>query len=125
MSVSLKQLILFCADVKRLSAFYCNYFGFSEVENAKDGWAVLNAGQVELALHKIPQEYLTTSVEDFKITDSNVKLVLDTDDLTGIHALLTKGNIEVGQIKQFPGYPYKLFDGNDPEGNVFQLRELL
>ncbi|MBG9378541.1 VOC family protein [Panacibacter sp. DH6] len=126
MNLTCKQVILFCADVKKLVHFYTECFGFSIIGTFDENWTVLDAGQVELAFHKIPPEHLPTPPGAFTVTDTNVKLVFETGAaLSSFHEQLLAKGTDVGAIQQYPGYPFQVCDGRDPEGNVFQLRQLL
>ncbi|HEY5946236.1 MAG TPA: VOC family protein, partial [Kofleriaceae bacterium] len=53
--MKLGQLILFTGDVARLANFYRDVLGMPELES-EQGWCVLDAGGVKLALHGIPKE---------------------------------------------------------------------
>lgn len=124
MQARLSRIIIFCADVEKLATFYRDCFGLPIVGNLDKNWTVLSAGQTEIAFHKMNNEYLTTSVEDFKIIDSNVKLVFEiAADLASFRQDLLSKKVDVDEIKEFPGYP-PWCDGRDPEGNVFQLLQI-
>jgi hypothetical protein len=57
-------------------------------------------------------------------SETNTKIVFDTDtDINLLHQQMKKKNIEVTDVKTWDNYNYWLFDGKDPEGNVFQLRQ--
>jgi hypothetical protein len=58
--------------------------------------------------------------------NSNAKLVLTVRrELHELRLELLAKGVAVGEIKSFPGVTGPLCDGRDPEGNVFQLAELL
>ena len=61
MRISMTRLILYVRDVARLKAFYETNFGFRVVEEIDCEWAVLMAGQVELALHLAGQPFRALS----------------------------------------------------------------
>lgn len=126
MPIRLEKIIIFCADVDKLVTFYQDCFHLTLVGEADSNWTVLNAGQTHLAFHKIGAEYLPQNTEDFKIQDSNVKLVFEIDsDLHSFRQKLIDEEVDVRDIRQFPGYPYIMCDGNDPEGNVFQIIQMV
>jgi len=80
---SLGRIIIFGHLVERLKSFYVDNFGFSVVEEIVDQWIVLNSGQVEIAIHKIGQEYEPEDGKEFRV-ESNTKLVFHiTNNLEG------------------------------------------
>ena len=117
MTARLTRVILYVHDVDKLSAFYCEAFGFVPVEEITGEWAVLRAGAGELALHRVGAAYRGMTPG----RDSNAKLVfaIDMPVADKRQALLQRG-VPMGEIKSYgPSGP--LCDGRDPEGNVFQL----
>lgn len=122
MRISMTRLILYVRDVARLKAFYETNFGFRVVEEIDGEWAVLMAGQVELALHLAGQRFREVSPAP---VSSNAKLVFTVDSgLSELRSKLMMFGVPLGEIKRYPGFAYSLCDGRDPEGNVFQLSEL-
>ncbi len=61
MRISMTRLILYVRDVARLKAFYETHFGFCVIEEIDSEWAVLMAGEVELALHLAGQPFREVS----------------------------------------------------------------
>ena len=122
MQISMTRVILYVRDVSRLRAFYETHFGFQVTEEIDGEWAVLLAGQMELALHLVGRPYRSTSAGT---GESNAKLVFTVDSgLPGLRNKLEQAGVPVDEIKRYPGFAYSLCDGRDPEGNVFQLCEL-
>ncbi|NBP69560.1 MAG: VOC family protein [Cytophagia bacterium] len=122
---SLGRIILFGYAVDQLKSFYVDHFGFSIVEEVKDQWIVLQAGQIELAIHKIGQGYEPKEGEVFRV-ESNTKLVFYIkDNLTSFRQQLADQGVSIGDIKSFEGINSLFCDGEDPEGNVFQLEQKL
>ena len=115
--------MLFVRDVDKLKQFYTRFFKLDIIEETPAMWLVLSGGGCELALHKIPDEYMPANAT-VNADESNTKIVFETTDhLHELHASLLAEQIGVGQIKTFENYPYWICDGQDPEGNVFQLRQ--
>jgi predicted enzyme related to lactoylglutathione lyase len=117
----LSRLILFVRDVTLLKTFYQTHFGFPAVEEIEGEWAVLDAGGVELALHRVGAAYRLVERSE---SQSNAKLVFSID--SGLDALsqeLASSGVKMREPKRFDGFPYLLCDGEDPEGNVFQLSQ--
>ncbi|WP_042337416.1 VOC family protein [Paraburkholderia ferrariae] len=115
----LSRLILYVHDVSLLKSFYQTHFGFPAVEEIEGEWAVLDVGGVELALHRVGEAYRSATPRG---PHSNAKLVFSID--TGLEALcrsLSSAGVSMREPKRYEGFPYLLCDGEDPEGNVFQL----
>lgn len=121
MQIALYRIILFGQNIVKLKDFYIENFGFSLVEEIKDEWVVLKAEQMEIAFHKIGAAYQTAG--EFKAT-SNTKLVFRVEtDLADLRERLIGNGVLLGEIKSFEGINSWFCDGEDPEGNVFQLEE--
>jgi catechol-2,3-dioxygenase len=123
MKASLTRVILYVQDVRRLKDFYRNTLELPAVEEIEGEWAVLNAGTCELALHRAGKPYRVADPSSWKV-ETNAKLVMTVErDLEELRAeLITKG-VAMGRIKSFPPLTGPLCDGQDPEGNVFQLAQ--
>jgi len=121
MQIAMTRLILYVRDVARLKSFYQTHFGFRVIEEIDNEWAVLMAGQVELALHLVGQPFRNVPLVS---EQSNAKVVFSVDSgLTELRSKLERAGVPVGEIKRYRGFAYSLCDGRDPEGNVFQLSE--
>jgi catechol 2,3-dioxygenase-like lactoylglutathione lyase family enzyme len=117
----LSRLILYVRDVTLLRTFYQTHFGFPAVEEIEGEWAVLDAGGVELAFHRVGVAYRQVERSE---SQSNAKLVFSID--SGLEVLsqrLALSGVKMREPKRFDGFPYLLCDGEDPEGNVFQLSQ--
>jgi catechol-2,3-dioxygenase len=122
MDISLNRVILFVQNVEELKNFYQKHFNFKLTEEAKDEWAVLLAGNCELALHKAGTS--NTTADHSSTGNNNVKLVFETvTDLYQFRAKLIQGDVAMKEIKSFDNTPYLFCDGMDVEGNVFQLMQ--
>jgi predicted enzyme related to lactoylglutathione lyase len=123
MNVSLSRVILYVQDVRRLAAFYRDAFGLVVAEEIDGEWVVFRAGACELALHRVGAPYRVADPASWKV-ETNAKLVLTVDrDLEGLRRELTAKGVAMRPIKSFPPLTGRLCDGEDPEGNVFQLAE--
>jgi predicted enzyme related to lactoylglutathione lyase len=121
MQIALSRIILFGQNIAKLKDFYIENFGLSLVEEIKDEWVVLKAGQMEIAFHKIGAAY--QSAGEFK-AESNTKLVFKIEtELAALRKRLISDGVLLGEIKSFPGIDALFCDGEDPEGNVFQLEQ--
>ncbi|QKJ30248.1 VOC family protein [Mucilaginibacter mali] len=122
MKVSLSRIIIFGKNIDLLKAFYTESFNLSVIEETAGEWVVLNAGATEIALHKIG-EHIDSGNDDFR-AESNTKLVFKVN--TGLHQLrqqLIDKGVAMKEARSFPGISSLFCDGEDPEGNVFQLEE--
>jgi catechol-2,3-dioxygenase len=125
MEISLTRIILFGQNIEKLKNFYIDIFNFSVIEETSHQWVVLNAGSIEIALHKVGEAYATKSDDDFN-ANSNTKLVFTLKtDLKLFRQELLKRSVAIKEIKSFQEINSLFCDGEDPEGNVFQLEERL
>ncbi|KUF21000.1 VOC family protein [Xanthomonas phaseoli] len=130
MSIALVRLILYVHDVAAIKAFYQTHFALAVTEEIADAWVVLAAGGIELALHRVgdayrqrPSTHAPGPVAD--ATRATTKLVFAiASDLPAHRAQLQHAGVQVGELKRYPGFAYQLYDGRDPEGNVFQVMRL-
>lgn len=125
MPLPMTRVILYVRDVALLKAFYQRYFALPVVEEIDSEWVVLDAGAVELALHLAgPIFRRAAAPTSAKADSSTVKLVFRID--TDIHThrdRLARDDVTVRDLKRYDGYPYRMYDGIDPEGNVFQVMQ--
>jgi predicted enzyme related to lactoylglutathione lyase len=125
MDLSLTRIILFAYDVEKLKTFYADNFKLPVIEEIKNEWVVLNAGTIEIALHKIGEAYLLKPGTKFK-AESNTKLVFTVKtNLTMLRQSFLNAGVNMKEIRSFQGVNSLFCDGEDPEGNVFQLEERL
>lgn len=123
MKAILNSIILFVGDTDKLKDFYVSIFGFEVMEEIPGQWVLLNAGACTIGLHKVGKEYEPPAGTEFK-AESNTKIVLETSGgISGLREILLEKNISIGEIKSFDNYDYLICDGEDPEGNVFQLKQ--
>lgn len=121
MNVQLNRIIIFANDVEKLKQFYQQHFSFTLIEEIKNEWVVLNTGLIELAFHQIGEAYRNNNDTPFR-AESNTKLVFNIfTDIYLFRTKLLQTGVVVQEIKSFPGINYLLCDGEDPEGNVFQI----
>ena len=127
MKFELGRAIVFVKSMPAMVEFYRDVLGLTEVVTAEtgDGWRVLSAGQMQLALHAIPEQYaggIEIGDPPQARSDSITKLVFRAPDVVAARAALhEKGVIEVHQSFIDPDAPLVRCDFLDPEGNVFQI----
>ena len=121
MKISLNRILLYVQNVELLKEFYTKNLSLEVVESIPSEWAVLKAGQTELALHWAGEAYRAPIKSG---EGSNAKLVFTIEaDLNLLREKLLKNGVEMREIKSYRGFPYQLCDGVDPEGNVFQFMQ--
>lgn len=123
MKVKLASIILFVQDIEILKGFYIDMLGMRILEEYPGQWLLLDAGGCEIGLHKIGEEYLKES-SDKDAGETNTKIVFEIEeDIHAIRQQLIAKQIVVQEVKTFDQYDFWICDGEDPEGNVFQLRQ--
>lgn len=122
MNLSLNSIILFVNNVDRLKDFYIQYLNLELTEEIKSEWVLLNAGNCTIGLHKIREQFKNTEKTGI---DTNTKIVFETiDDISVIRNRLLESGAAIREISKFENYDFIFFDGEDPEGNVFQIRQI-
>ncbi|MCC8537981.1 hypothetical protein ACDH70_13785 [Xanthomonas axonopodis pv. poinsettiicola] len=125
MSTALVRLIVYARDVAALKAFYQTHFALPVIEEIAGQWVVLAAGQIELALHRAGDAYRQPSASPAPATGSTLKFVFAiASDLSVHRQHLQRAGVQVGELKRYAGFAYQMYDGHDPEGNVFQVMRL-
>jgi catechol 2,3-dioxygenase-like lactoylglutathione lyase family enzyme len=121
MPVSMTRLILYVRDVELLKSFYQSHFGFPVVEEIESEWAVLKAGEIEIAFHRVGEPYR----ERPRFPDtSNAKIVFSVESgLADLREKLLSVGVKMRNLRRFDGFARLMCDGEDPEGNVFQLSQ--
>ncbi|WP_176057391.1 VOC family protein [Paraburkholderia sp. BCC1876] len=121
MPLHMSRLILYVHDVALLKSFYQTHFALPVSEEIEHEWVVLQAGAVEIALHRVGEPYRKLSA---KPNHSNAKLVFSVESgLTELHDKLMRAGVPMRGLKRYDGFPQWMCDGEDPEGNVFQLSQ--
>lgn len=123
MKLNLNSIILFVQDVDKLKSFYAGILQLQVVEELASEWLLLQAGNCSIGLHKIGEQYTQKGHEAIKF-DNNTKIVFEIDeDIHQTRERLLAQNVLLREIKTFDNYDFWLCDGEDPEGNVFQLKQ--
>ena len=107
-----------------LKAFYQRYFDLPVIEEIENEWVVLGAGAIELALHLAGPAFrrAVTAHTEARAETSHVKLVFSIG--IGMHRdRLAGSGVTVRDLKRYDGFAYTMYDGIDPEGNVFQVMQ--
>jgi hypothetical protein len=120
------RVILYVRDVELLKNFYRMHFDVPVVEEIPGEWAVLQAGDVELALHLAGSQYRRNapSKHDDDGTTNNAKLVFTVaSGLPELREKMLAAGVKMRDLKRYAGFDMLMCDGVDPEGNVFQLSQ--
>jgi len=120
----LGKVMLYVNDMKRMVAFYRDVIGLSVVPSRFDPaeFVVLDAGSAQLCLHQIP-EVIARNIEisdpAAPRTKAPVKIMYVAEDVAGMRETLMARGVQMGAVQSFP--PLEYCDGQDPEGNIFQI----
>lgn len=121
MPVLMTRLILYVRDVGLLKSFYQTHFGFPVTEEIENEWVVLKPGEMEVALHRVGEAYRELPKH---ATTSNSKIVFSVESgLSELREKLLNAGVRMRDLKRYDGFAQLMCDGEDPEGNVFQLSQ--
>ncbi|WP_412528977.1 VOC family protein [Burkholderia lata] len=126
MPLPMTRVILYVQDVASLKSFYQRYFDLPVIEEIENEWVVLGAGTIELALHLAGPAFrhAATAHTEARAETSHVKFVFSIGQAIGTHrARLARSGVTVRDLKRHDGFAYTMYDGIDPEGNVFQVMQ--
>ncbi|WP_175965092.1 VOC family protein [Burkholderia sp. BCC0322] len=126
MPLPMTRIILYVQDVALLKTFYQRYFDLPVVEEIEHEWVVLGAGAIELALHLAGPAFrhAVQTHAEARAAASHVKFVFSIGQDIGAHRERLAGNgVTVRDLKRYDGFAYTMYDGIDPEGNVFQVMQ--
>jgi catechol 2,3-dioxygenase-like lactoylglutathione lyase family enzyme len=106
--LQLKRVILFARNLDALTVFYRDVLGFKiKAGSPEEGWVDFDAGGCALALHR------------GKSRRGSAKLAFWSADVKKTRDKLADRGAKFGKVKDFGDLV--LCDGQDPEGNLFQL----
>lgn len=121
MNIKLETVLFYVKNVELMKNFYVENFNLQVIEE-DSVWALLNAGNSNIAFHKIGDQYLNKIAPNHQF-DNNTKLIFTINiDIESSRNELVEKNVIMREIKTFDNYDFWLCDGLDPEGNVFQLK---
>ena len=119
--MTLSRIILFGNDINGLKAFYQCIFNFPLIEEIEGEYLVFKSGSIEIAFHKIGESFRNNL--PFK-AESNSKLVFSIDEnIEDFRKQLSEKGVKMKDVKSFEGIDFLFCDGEDIEGNVFQLSQ--
>lgn len=120
-------IVIFAKDTRRLSEFYQQTLNLEITEQEKSH-EVLTGQSIEVVIHAIPaKQAAAITIEDPPVLRANsaMKPAFWVEDLAATRKTAIKFG---GQLKPLKG-AWKIrgalvLDGNDPEGNVIQFKQL-
>ena len=122
MVVRIDAIVLFVKNIDLLKAFYVDLLGLEILEETNSKWVLLNAGNCNIGLHKIGDAFLDND-QEASTFDTNTKIIFEIQgDIYLFRETLVSKNIKLKEVMTWDNYPYLVCDGEDPEGNVFQLQ---
>ena len=118
--------VLFVDDVPRLTRFYQELAQMSLVHRDASH-AVLEVDGLELVIHALPPRPADPDHPGSQVEvreDSYLKLCFPVPSIAGARAVAaTLGGAIGPPAKEWGARGFRACDGNDPEGNVLQVRE--
>jgi predicted enzyme related to lactoylglutathione lyase len=119
--------VLYAKDLHRLVEFYSIVAGL-EVQPIEKGYAVLGQKPSQFVIVRIPKriaDSIDIATPPLRREDTPIKLVFAVEDIASARARVAERGGVVNAVErewEFEGA--KVCDGHDPEGNVFQLRQI-
>lgn len=109
-----------------MAAFYVSLAQMS-VEHHESDHAILQVDGLQLVIHAIPPHALSP-VSDHDVAairvDSYFKLCLPVSSIAAARAIAARsGGLIKSSENEWEARGFRACDGNDPEGNVIQVRE--
>ncbi|KVC85278.1 VOC family protein [Burkholderia ubonensis] len=123
MPLPMTRVLLYVHDVASIKSFYLRYFDLRVVDEIDREWAVLDAGNIELALHLAGPAFRRAAAPEPPHA-THVKFVFSiTSGIDAHRDRLARDGVAVRELKRYDGFAYRMYDGLDPEGNVFQVMQ--
>jgi len=116
-------IIIFGQNIDRLKRFYIDILKLSLVEEIISEWVLLDAGNCRIGLHKVGKAFRQEKAPDFKVSNNTKLIFMVDEDIVELRNSLLHQNVTIREIKTFDNYDFWICDGEDPEGNVFQLKQ--
>ncbi|HWH83741.1 MAG TPA: VOC family protein [Burkholderiaceae bacterium] len=118
--------VLYAKDVAATRAFYEGVTGFKVASTAHDH-VVLASPALELTIVQIPAAIAATieiARPPVRRTETPIKLVFPVASLEAARAAAPRLGGELNPPEREWSFgPWRVCDGHDPEGNMFQLRQ--
>jgi catechol-2,3-dioxygenase len=108
MKLKMARVILFTAQLDKMSKFYGEVLGLALLSSEK-GWREFSAGGASIALHSGPPSP----------GRKGPKIVFHSEDVAALREQLVAKGAKFGKVRD--GDIFCLCDGKDPDGNPIQL----
>jgi predicted enzyme related to lactoylglutathione lyase len=108
---ALNRVIVFVKDMTAMRAFYEQKLGLTAVGYADEGWVSYDAGGSSISLHR------QTGAKHSG--GSALQIVFHSDDVPAAREELIARGVAMGKLWSGDGLSFS--DGQDPEGNWFQI----
>lgn len=126
MAATRAGIVVYAKEVGRVAAFYAAVAGLDLVDEA-DGYVALASDALELVVVRVPDavaETIEVAVPPARRTETPLKPVLPVADIATARARAPGlGGVVDPPAREWRWGDTTVCDGNDPEGNVFQLRD--
>ena len=106
--LAIRRVIIFTTNFTAMRDFYRDKIGLA-LAGEEDGWADFDAGAIRLALHEAR----------FEGSEGPHKIAFRAADVDAVRADLIARGVAMGKVVRFGRIA--LCDGQDPDGNWFQL----
>lgn len=119
-------VVIYARDLDRLAAFYAKVFGLDEVQR-EPGFAVFERDTFQFVVVAVPPQVaarIAIADPPRRRVDTPVKPVFVVRGIETVRGAVAElgGRLDpAAEAWQFG--TWRVLDGHDPEGNVFQLRE--
>ena len=118
-------VLVYALDLERLTQFYETAFGMRR-HHATFEMVALRSPDTEVIVHQIPPQYaagITVETPPAPREDSAFKPYFAVTSLADAAATIARlGGVVLGETWSSPGMTVR--NGCDPEGNIFQVREI-
>ena len=119
--------VLYARDLDRLVEFYASVAGI-EPQTVEKGFATLGAGPTQFVIVRIPKRIADTieiATPPEPREDTPLKLVFSVEDIARARERAAElGGAVNAMEREWKFEGAKVCDGHDPEGNIFQLRQV-
>lgn len=118
--------LIYAKNLERLAGFYRRLLALAIIQADLDH-VVLGTAGFELIIHAIPADIagaINISTPPQVREETPIKLLLPIADLSQARTTAVQlGGHLASADREWQSGPWRVCDGHDPEGNVFQLRQ--
>jgi hypothetical protein len=104
--------MLFVQDVAGVAGFYRDKLGLHPLGEITPEWVEMKTGSCTIALHRVAKPLRERG-------KPSAKIVFGVKDVQAAKSLLESRGVNMGKINSFSDI--QICDGEDPEGNLFQI----